>query len=133
VSDHGQRLVLRMIEAVNRRDAPAIKAEVGDDFVLHPLITVWERTYRGHQGIDEWQRDLAALWDQFEIHADRLQGTGDDTVIVVGSWRGTPKNGSASLEGPIAAVVRIAGDKVRRTDVYLNEAEAVRAAGSSQI
>jgi ketosteroid isomerase-like protein len=119
-----------MIEAVNRGDGEAIKAEVAADFELHPLISVWERTYRGHQGVDDWQRDLAELWEEFTIRADRLQEPADDAVLLVGSWRGRPRNGPVALEGPIAAVVRIAGDKVRRTDVYLNEDEAARAAGS---
>jgi ketosteroid isomerase-like protein len=121
--------VRRMIEAVNRGDGEAIKAEVAADFELHPLISVWERTYRGHPGVDAWLRDLAELWNEFTIHADRLQDPGEHAVIVVGSWRGTPRNGPAPLEGPIAVVVRIAGDKVKRADVYLNEDEAARAAG----
>jgi ketosteroid isomerase-like protein len=125
-----RELVLRLLDAVNRRDIAAIKAEVASDFELHPLISVWERTYRGHQGIDDWQRDLAELWEEFTIRPDRVQEPGNESVIVVGSWRGTPRNGPATLEGPIAAVVRIAGDKVRSADVYLNEDEAARAAGS---
>jgi ketosteroid isomerase-like protein len=122
---------MRMIEAVNTGDGDAIKAAVATDFELHPLISVWERTYRGHQGIDDWQRDVSELWEEFTIHPDRLRDPEDDAVVVVGSWRGTPRNGPAPLEGPIAVVVRIDGDKVRSADVYLNEADATRAAGSS--
>jgi ketosteroid isomerase-like protein len=130
VSERGKALVLRMIEAVNRGDGEAIKAEVAADFELHPLISVWERAYRGHEGVDDWRRDLAQLWEEFTIQADRLEDAGDDAVIVVGSWRGTPRSGPTPLEGPIAVVVWIAGEQVRRADVYLNEDEAARAAGS---
>ncbi len=128
MSEQGQRLVLRMLEAVNRHDVAAIKAEAATDFELHPLISVWERTYLGHQGIEDWQRDLAQLWDEFTIHADHLRDPGNDAVIVVGRWRGTPKKGPAPLEGPIAAVVRLAAGKVKRADVFLNEADAAEAA-----
>ena len=128
MSEQDQRLVLRMLEAVNRRDVAAIKAEVTTDFELHPLVSVWERTYLGHQGIDDWQRDLALLWDEFTIRADRLRDPGNDVVILVGSWRGTPKDGSAQLEGPIVVVTRLAAGKAGRVDVFLNEAEAVEAA-----
>jgi ketosteroid isomerase-like protein len=128
VSEQDQRLVLRMLEAVNRRDVAAIKAEVTTDFELHPLVSVWERTYLGHQGIDDWQRDLAVLWDEFTIRADRLRDPGNDVVILVGGWRGTPKDGSAPLEGPIVVVTRLAAGKATRADVFLNEAEAAEAA-----
>jgi ketosteroid isomerase-like protein len=127
VSEQGQRLVLRMLEAVNRRDVAAIKAEVTTDFELHPLVSVWERTYLGHQGIDDWLRDLAVLWDEFTISADRLRDPGNDAVILVGRWRGTPKDGSALLEGPIVVVTRLAAGKARRAHVFLNEADAAEA------
>ena len=116
--------VRRLLEAVNRRDLDAIKAEVAADFELHPLVSVWQRTYLGHDGIDDWQRDLAQIWTEFEIHADEVEDVQDEAVLVVGRWQGRPRNGLGPLDGPIAAIVRFAGGEVRRADVYHDRAAA---------
>ena len=122
--DGGRELVLRMIDAVNRRDAETIKAETSDDFELHPLVSVWQRTYLGHDGIDDWQRDLVQIWNEFEIHADEVEDVEDEAVLVVGRWQGRPRNGLGPLDGPIAAIVRFAGGEARRADVYHDRAAA---------
>jgi ketosteroid isomerase-like protein len=124
--DSGRQLVLRMIDAVNRRDAEAIKAETSADFELHPLVSVWQRDYLGHTGIEDWLRDLDQLWDEFAIDVEEVQAGVGEALVVVGRWRGTPKN-AAALEGPIAATVRIADRKATRADVYLDRTQAMGA------
>ena len=116
--------VRRLLEAVNSRDLEAIKAEVATDFELHPLVSVWQRTYLGHDGIDDWQRDLAGIWETFEIHVDAIEDAEDEQVLVVGRWQGRPQSGLGPLDGPIAAIVRFDGDKARRADVYHDRAAA---------
>ena len=120
--------MLRVLEAIRRRDVAALQAEVTPDFELHPLVTVWTRTYVGHSGVEAWQRDLAGLWDEFAIDLDDLRTPGGDALVVVGRWRGTPRDAAAPMEGPIAAVIRFEGDKVKSADVFLHEAEAEAAA-----
>jgi ketosteroid isomerase-like protein len=128
VSDEARESVRRLLEAVNRRDVDAIKAEIASDFELHPMVTVWQRTYLGHAGVEEWQRDLLELWDEFGIEADEIQNRGEETVIVVGRWHGRPRSAPTPLEGPIAAVVRMSGGEATRADIYLDEAAASAAA-----
>jgi ketosteroid isomerase-like protein len=125
--DSGRGLVLRVVDAVNRRDAEAIKAETSADFELHPLVSVWERDYLGHTGIEDWLRDLDHLWNEFTIEVDEVQAGVGEALVVVGRWRGTPKNGAAALQGPIAATVRIAGGKATKADVYLDRTQAMGA------
>jgi len=129
VSDR-RDLVLRLVDAVNRRDAEAITAEVGAEFELRPLVSVWERSYRGHAGVEAWQRDVAAVWDEFTIEAEDLHEPGGDAVVIVGRRHGIPRGASAPLDGPICAVIRFAGAKISRAEVYLDAAEAIAAAQS---
>lgn len=125
--DSDREVVLRLIDAVNRRDVEAIKAETTADFELHPLVSVWQRDYLGHAGIEDWQRDVAALWDEFTIHVDEVEQAAGAALVVVGRWHGTPKNGPAPLQGPIAATVLIADGKATKADVYLDRTEAMGA------
>jgi hypothetical protein len=118
-------LVLRLVDAVNRGDFEAIKAETTVDFELHPLVSVWQRDYHGHAGIDEWGRDLDALWDEFSIEVDEVERGAGGAVIVVGRWRGTPQDAATALEGPIAATVVVVGGKATRADVHLDRTQAM--------
>jgi ketosteroid isomerase-like protein len=125
--ESGRGLVRRLIEAVNRRDLDAIKAETTADFELHPLVSVWQRDYLGHEGVEAWLRDLAELWDEFSIEIDGVEAGAGEALIVVGRWRGTPRNGPGSLEGPIAATVLVSAGKATKADVYLDPSEATGA------
>jgi ketosteroid isomerase-like protein len=125
--DSNRQVVLRLIDAVNRGDVGAIKAETAADFELHPLVSVWQRDYRGHAGISDWQRDLAEIWDEFTIQVDEVEEAAGAALIVVGRWRGKPKNAPAALEGPIAATVLVVGGKATKADVYLDRTEAMGA------
>jgi ketosteroid isomerase-like protein len=122
VGEQAIESVRRLLGALNRRDLEAIKAEVAADFELHPLVSVWQRTYVGHDGIEDWQRDLGQIWEAFEIHADEVEDVEDEAVLVVGRWQGRSRTGLGPLDGPIAAIVRFAGDKARRADVYHDRA-----------
>jgi ketosteroid isomerase-like protein len=125
--ESSRAVVLRLLDAVNRSDVEAIKAETTADFELHPLVTVWQRDYRGHSGIEDWQRDLGELWDDFSIEVDEVQPGAGEALVVVGRWRGTPKNAPAPLEGPIAATVLVVDGKAANADVYLSRSEAMGA------
>jgi ketosteroid isomerase-like protein len=128
VNDDRRELVLRLVDAVNRRDVDAITAELDADFELRPLVSVWERSYRGHSGVEAWLRDVAGLWERFEIEADEVRDPGGRSLVLVGRWRGTPRGSSAPLDGPISVVVRFAGARVSRAEIYLDPAEATEAA-----
>jgi ketosteroid isomerase-like protein len=125
--ESNRQLVARLVDAVNRRDLAAIKAETAADFELHPLVSVWRRDYHGHAGIEDWYRDLAQLWDEFSIQVDGVEKAAGEALIVFGRWRGMPKNGPTALEGPIAATVLVAGGKATKAEVYLDRSEAMGA------
>jgi ketosteroid isomerase-like protein len=124
IFDRDRQVVLRLIDAVNRGDVEAIKAETAVDFELHPLVSVWQRHYQGHAGIADWQRDLTELWDEFSIQVDEVEEGAGEALVVVGRWRGTPKDAPSALEGPIAATVLMVDGKATKADVYLDRTGA---------
>jgi ketosteroid isomerase-like protein len=121
-------LVRRVLDAVGRGDVAAIQAEVDPEFELHPLVSVWQRSYRGHEGIEEWRRDLERLWAEFRLELVESRELDDETLIALTQWRGRAVGASAELEGPVAAVVRFRSGKALRADFHLDLATAERAA-----
>jgi hypothetical protein len=124
--------VQRAFEAINRRDAQAIIDEVPADFELHPLISVWERTYRGHDGIERWVRDLDGIWEEFGVEVESIRDVGGGMLLVLTNWRGRARGGNVELDGPVAAVIRFDGDVPLSANFYLDEARALAAIESHQ-
>jgi ketosteroid isomerase-like protein len=131
VSEDKVELVQRVLEAVGRGDVAAIQADVDTGFELHPLVSVWQRTYVGHAGIESWKQDLAQLWEEFHLELVEAHEHDDETLVTLTKWRGRPIAGSAELEGPVAAVVRFRAGKAIRADFYVDLATAYEAAESS--
>ena len=117
-----------VLDAFSRRDLPTILDHVEDDFELNPLISVWQRNYRGREGVEQWWHDVAEVWDEFAIEGTEFRRIDDQTLLVVVSWSGRATGGSVDLAGPGAALVRFRGERPVSASVYVDEASAVRAA-----
>jgi transcription termination factor Rho len=102
-------LARRAIDAIARDDLSELLKQVHDDVELHPLVSVWERTYRGHAGIEQWRRDRDELWEEFGVWADGVRDLNDHTVLVVAHWRGRAR-GAGEMGGPVASVVSFRGE-----------------------
>jgi len=124
-------VVRQALDAVGRRDLPALLKQVDTDVELRPLLTVWPQTYRGHEGIEQWWRDVGELWDDFSIEPEDFRDLGGGTLIVRVRWSGRPKGASAKLDGPAVAVVRFRETKAVSVDIHLDEAHALRAMGGA--
>jgi ketosteroid isomerase-like protein len=121
----------QVLDAVGRRDLPAILEHVDADVELHPLLTVWQRTYRGREEIEQWWRDVGELWDDFSIEPEDFRDLGGGTLVVRVRWRGRAKGASAELDGPAVAVMRFRDTKAVSVDIHLDEARALRAIADS--
>jgi ketosteroid isomerase-like protein len=120
-------MVRRAMAAVARRDTSAFLAEVADDCELRPLISVWPQPYRGHDGIERWFEDLAAVWDSFSVEPQDIRSLDDDTLLVALLWKGRGKGRRDELSGPAVALWRFRDDKAVSARLYPDEARALEA------
>ena len=126
-----EETVRRAFEAFAARDLSALRELVTPDVELRPLVSVWQRSYRGLDGLEDWFREVSKTWAEFEFHSDEVREIDDDRILVKAHWRGRAVAGGNEVGGPSAAVVTFRGDKVVVADFFLNEEAALAAAGSA--
>jgi ketosteroid isomerase-like protein len=120
-------LVRRAMAAISRRNTSAFLAEVADDCELQPLMSVWPQPYRGHDGIERWFEDLAAVWDAFSVEPEEIRVLDDDTLLVTLLWKGRGKGRQDELSGPAVALWRFRDDKAVSARLYPDETRALEA------
>jgi ketosteroid isomerase-like protein len=130
VSEANIEAARQALRAVGRRDLSGVLEHTDPNIELHPLTSVWQQTYRGHAGIEQWFRDVGDLWREFSVDAEGFRDLGHGTLLVRIHWHGRAKEGSAELEGPAAAVVRFHGERMVSIDVHLDEERALASVAS---
>ena len=125
-------LLQRVFDALGRRDLPALLDELDPQFELHPLISVWERSYVGRRAITRWYRDVDQVWEVFTVRGEEFRELDGGGMLVLGSWRGRPRRVGGELDGPLAAIVHFRLSKAARADFFLDEATALKWYEASQ-
>lgn len=125
-----EEIVRRAFEAFAARDLRALTELVDPDVELRPLVSVWQRTYRGLEGLEEWFREVSQTWDEFTFEADDMRAVDADRMLVKAHWRGRAIAGGSEVGGPSAFVITFRGDKVVLADFFLNEEGALAALDS---
>jgi ketosteroid isomerase-like protein len=125
VSDARIETVHRALEAISDRDLPALLDLLDPDVELRPLMSVWQRSYTGHDGIERWWADVAEIWDSFKVDAGDFRDLGDDALFLRVHWHGVAKGSGNEVEGPLAAIARFDGDRVSLLEIFVDEARAL--------
>lgn len=108
--------------------------ELYDPAIEFRMPAEWpeEPVYYGHEGV----RRAAALWsenfDDYRWDEEHLIDCGD---FVVGLWhtRGRIKDGGAWIEAPVGTIWHVRDAKIVRVVCYFTWAEALEAAGASDL
>jgi ketosteroid isomerase-like protein len=97
------RLVKRAFEALSRRDVQTLLEVAAPDVELLAPATATlareGRSYRGHDGIFRYMRDVARVWEELELIPHRYRPSGDGQVLVVGRVRARGQGGYIVDEG----------------------------------
>ena len=125
-----EETVRRAFEAFAARDLPALSELVAPDVELRPLVSVWQRSYRGLEGLEDWFREVSKTWAEFEFKSDEVREIDADRLLVKAHWRGCAVAGGNEVGGPSAALITFRDDKVVLADFFLNEEAALAAVGS---
>jgi ketosteroid isomerase-like protein len=126
-----EETVRRAFEAFAARDLPALTELVAPDFELRPLVSVWQRSYRGLDGLEEWFGEVNRTWAEFDMQEDEIRAIDDERMLIKAHWRGCAVAGGNEVGGPSAALITFRDDKVVLADFFLNEEAALSALGST--
>jgi ketosteroid isomerase-like protein len=122
----------RGLDAFNRRDVEAGAAVVAADFEWFPAIAeaVERGVYRGREGIEAYFADLGKTWEALHIRPERFDDLGD-RVLMLGRIEGQGVGSGVPVEAAIGVVYELRGGRISRARGYLDQAEALQAAGLS--
>jgi ketosteroid isomerase-like protein len=88
--------------------------------------------YYGPHGFDEQMERWTAPFSDWTMEVTELVDIGGDDVLVLGTQRGTLKEGGAVVEMPIAQILTTQDDKLKRIRIFLTHEDARAAAGLDQ-
>ena len=124
----------RAVDTYNRRDVDGWFAEFATpDFEWYPaLVRALDASrYRGREGIERFVADTSENWDELQSVAEEFRDLGD-RVLVLGRLKGRGKGSGVPVDQPYVGILDFRDDRIWRHRVYLDRAEALRAAGLSE-
>lgn len=123
--------VEHVIAAMNERDVAAYMACCTDDVELVPVTAAVTGTYAGKAGIRAFFADLQDSAPDIHVRAEKFELVGGD---VLASERASASGRVSGIVGELefATLYEFAGDRVASISVFLERAEALRAARPSE-
>jgi ketosteroid isomerase-like protein len=123
-------IVKRAIDAFNQRDIDGLADLMTSDFEFIPaLVSVVEGdSYRGREGIERYFAEISDAWEEIRIVAEEMRDF-PDCVLVLGRIEGRGRGSGVPVDAPLGFVVDVRGGKMSRTRGYVDQGEALRAAG----
>ena len=126
-------VVRRAYDAYQRLDLEAFVALHHPQCEISPMIGGVEggTTYRGHEGVRAYWADMHAAFEAWRPEAEEIRDHGDAIVIRV-SAGGRGRDSGVPIAQKLWQVVRVREGRAAWWASYLNEEEALEAAGSSE-
>jgi ketosteroid isomerase-like protein len=123
----------RGVEAFNRRDLDAFAETVTADYewVGAFLGSVEGGSYRGREGIARYFSEAEEIWEEFTVSGDEFRDLGD-TVLVRGRMEGRGRSSGVEVDTPYTMIVEFREGRISRSRAFLDEAQALRAAGLAE-
>ena len=132
MSQENVEIFKRAFDAINRRDAEALVAELDPEVEWHPAILMAiggkQTVYRGHEGVREWLRDLYETLSEFQAEYPEIRDLGDRTVAI-GCVRARGRASEVEIESPHATVAEFKNGKGIRIRTFLDPKDALESVG----
>jgi ketosteroid isomerase-like protein len=87
------------------------------------------QTYRGHDGVRRYFRDMAGSWQEWRSEVEELVEVGPDTVVATIRFRAIGKDSGVPVEARLVAVFVLSARKLLRGHTYPSREAALQAAG----
>jgi ketosteroid isomerase-like protein len=129
MSQENVEIAQRMIDAYNCGDVGAFADLATPDFEwLTSMGAIEGEVFRGREGIETYFANLSDAWEELRLYADEFRDLGD-RVVWLGRIRGRGRSSHAHVDAPMGVVADMRGGKTVRIRSYLDQGEALRAAG----
>jgi len=134
MSEENVEIVRLAHECLNEGDINGLIALCSEDFGLDMSARVMNpETYRGHEGIRRFYREVSEIWEEFRWEPLRFAAAADKVVVVVRAHgRGRGSGLEIARARDTAWVWTIRGQLAVGVHFYLDTKEALEAAGLSE-
>jgi ketosteroid isomerase-like protein len=126
MSRENVEIVERLVEAFNSRDDKAVAAMLAPEVEFESLTL---QTYKGSAGLSDYRNNLDDAWAEWRTEGDRFLSAASDSVVhlhrVVGRGRGS----DIPVAQAIAILWTLRAGKVVRGKAFLDQEDAIKAAG----
>ena len=128
MSQENVEIAKRLTDAFNRRKVDALLDLAIPDCVMSSQLLDATAEFQGREGLERFYAMLSEIWDDFQSVAQDYRDLGD-RVLALGRNRGRGKGSGVPVEGPYGAVFEFRDGKISRIRLFLDQGEALRAAG----
>jgi ketosteroid isomerase-like protein len=126
-------VILKAVEALNRRDADAFAACVSPDveWETNRKMVGLGGTYRGRAGVRDFFEDLFGLetWESIDVEVEEVTEASDDRVLAGMLARTRGRGSGVPTELHLWQVFWFAESLITRRQVFWTRQEALEAAG----
>jgi ketosteroid isomerase-like protein len=129
MSEENVEIVRRSFDAWNEWDVEALRRLYSDDVVIQTGITEFGRTFEGDDPIGRWVAEMRETWTEVRWEIERIfEGPGE---LVVSFYRaiGIGRESGVEVVRNLTGVCRLRDGLIASERVYLDRAEALKAAG----
>ena len=131
MSQDNVEIAKRSVDAFNRRDVQALLDLGTPTWVLSSQLLDASADFRGREGIERFYAMLSESWEEFRSVVDDYRDLGD-RVLCLGRHTARGKGSGVTVDALTAAILDFRDGKVSRIRLYLDQSEALRAAGLSE-
>ena len=127
MADDPTALTRELYAAFNRGDLAAVLARLDPDVeVIDPDRT--GRTHHGPEGYRAFLEEWLESWESYRVEITGMTRNGERVLVDV-TQHGVGKGSGVEFSEPFFQTITFRGDRVTRFEVYLDRADAERAAG----
>src|SRR5581483_1584638 len=131
MSQENVEVLRQLVDAFHQRDAEKALALLDPEVEFHSAL-VEKKTYRGPAGLLQYRADLDAVWEEWRLEDDQFLDAGGDRVLHLYRIVGRGLGSGVSVAQDIAILWRLRKGLVTEGTVFLDQAEALEAAGLSE-
>lgn len=133
MSQEDVEIVRRGVDAFNRRDLDGLAELMTPEcewFPAMPGIVAGE-SYRGRAGLETYFADIGDAWEGLRIVPEESRDL-RASVLVLGRLEGKGRGSGVTVDTPMGLIVDLRNGKVSLVRAFLDQGEALRAAGLAE-
>jgi len=132
MSQENVRAVRHLAEAINLGGPPPADLVAPTVEIVNATTAVTDGTYLGHEGAEQWRRDMFDVVDDARYVLDQVLASGTDYVVITNRIVGRGSSSGVPVDLRWTSVFWFRDGKVSRIAGYNRRREALQAVGLSE-